>query len=780
MSDSVGVKGSPNRFSGRPTEETLLEVFELAGDALIITDHERRMAEVNAAACALTQYSREELATMTALDLLDPCQVERFKIVREGDSPVDQWRIRRKDGAWIDIEIKGRRLSDGRRLSVVRDISEEKARAADQRTHTETLNQQVGAGAMRVAEAERQRQRFWDASKDLLAIIPASTGVPTLINEHAWQATLGYPGEQIMSRRLVELAHPDDIDSSLGLKHTLAAGGAVYGFENRYRHADGHWVWLSWNVVREGDLNYSIARDVTADKASQQALAESERQFRLLVAGVVDYALFMLNPDGTVASWNVGAERIKGYHASEIVGRHISQFYTEVDRAAALPDKALLTAKEQGRYEAEAWRVRKDGSLFFANVVIDAIHDETGALIGFAKITRDITERQSAQHELQRAHERLAQSQKLEAIGQLTGGVAHDFNNLLMVVGGQTELLRRRLGDDARTARALDAIDTAARRGQDLTRHLLAFARRQRLRPVAVPLATRADGLRELLAASVGSAVTLSVDLPQDLWSVEVDPGELELAILNLAVNARDAMPTGGALSVVGRNVTLSGREANVDIAGDFVELIVRDTGVGIPADILPKVFEPFFSTKEVNKGTGLGLSQVYGFVQQSNGRVTVASELGEGAIITIYLPRTEAQPLPVERPAAVPEATNLQVLVVEDNPEVADVAAAFLEQLGHGVRVVGNAAAALDLLQGGDKLDLVFSDIVMAGEMDGLQLARHIRERWPDLPVLLASGYSQAAERMGAEFPILAKPYQLADLNRALGAAVAKADAAS
>ncbi|MDQ0465853.1 PAS domain S-box-containing protein [Caulobacter ginsengisoli] len=515
--------------------------------------------------------------------------------------------------------------------------------------------------------------------------------------------------------------------------------------------------------------------EVTEDARTLKTLVASDDQFRMLVAGVVDYAIFMLTPQGLVASWNAGAEHIKGYKAEEIIGRHISTFYTEPDRANGVPDLALRTAAEQGRYEAEAWRVRKDGAPFFANVVIDAIRDEDGVLVGFAKITRDITERRNAQLELQRANDRLSQATRMEAMGQLTGGVAHDFNNLLMVVAGQVQLLRKRVGEDSKVAQALDAIDLAARRGQDLTRHLLAFARRQRLRPMAVSLTARAESLIELLGASLGPSVELDIDLGDDLWPVELDPGELDLALLNMAVNARDAMPQGGRLSLTARNHTVVA-DGNTEIAGDYVALTMTDTGVGIPADILERVFEPFFTTKDINKGTGLGLSQVYGFARQAGGWATIDSELGKGARITLFLPRSGLAPGD-EAPRQTGEVTSsLTVLVVEDNPEVADVAAGLLELLGHRAELVGNADAALARLARGPAPDLVFSDIVMAGSMDGLGLARTIRERWPDLPILLATGYSRAAERMGGEFPVLAKPYQLADLGRAIAGLFAPA----
>jgi signal transduction histidine kinase/ActR/RegA family two-component response regulator len=436
--------------------------------------------------------------------------------------------------------------------------------------------------------------------------------------------------------------------------------------------------------------------------------------------------------------------------------------------------RALSTAAETGRYEAEGWRVRKDGSLLWASVVLDAIRDEDGRILGFAKITRDITEKRNAQLELQRAHDQLAQAQKMEALGQLTGGVAPDFNPLLMVVRGQAQLLRKKLEDDPRALRALDAIETSARRGEDLTRHLLSFARRQRLQPVSVSLGERITGLRELLAASLPASVQLIFDLPTKLWPVQADISELELALLNLTVNARDAMPNGGALIISAENTTLhEGGES--EPGGEFVALNITDNGMGIPPDILPRIFDPFFTTKEVSKGTGLGLSQVYGFARQSGGRVNVTSELGKGTTFTLYLPRASAAPkVTVEKPESE-VASGASVLLVEDNPEVAEVAAGMLEQLGHTVQVVGSAAAALAAVQAGEP-DVVFSDIVMAGEMDGVALARRLREEAPATPVLLATGYAQAAERIGDEFPILRKPYNMKELGQAVSAVLAMA----
>jgi PAS domain S-box-containing protein len=498
-----------------------------------------------------------------------------------------------------------------------------------------------------------------------------------------------------------------------------------------------------------------ITRDITE---RQQALADlnaSENQFRLLVSGVTDYAVYMLTPAGIVANWNAGGERIKGYRPDEIIGQNFSRFYTPADQAAGRPAQALRIAEETGHYEEEGLRVRKDGSFFWASVVIDPIRDSEVRLLGFAKITRDISERRAAQQKLEEVQRQLAESQKMEALGQLTGGVAHDFNNLLMIISGNLHKIRTEVASE-RALRALGAIETASQRAASLTSQLLSFARRQSVNPQTIDLSQRIMSVREVLTSALGRMISLEVDIQAGAWPVFVDPAEFETALLNLVINARDAMPDGGTITVSARN----------DRARDQVVIWVADSGVGIPEDVVGRVFDPFFTTKPVGKGTGLGLSQVHGFVLQAGGAIEITSALGEGTTVRMHLPRGTVAEGAAEESLHRPASTT--VLLVEDNPAVADASAGLLEQLGYTVRWVSNAETALQAIEA-NGVDLVFSDIIMPGKMDGLKLARAIRAKNPRLPILLTTGYSESAEDGRVDFPVLRKPYQLHELGREL-----------
>jgi len=581
-------------------------------------------------------------------------------------------------------------------------------------------------------------------------------------------------------QEFIGFIHPDDraqVRASIG---AALKSGNHFSHEERIIRPDGSIRHLHsvGEVIRNesGDAvrMLGICQDVTERKQAERALQDSEQNYRLLLRGARDYAIYMLDVQGRVRSWNDGAQRLKGYVADEIVGRHFRIFLPEEIRAGDMADDALVTAAREGQFEAETWLVRKDGSRFYATVVMDAIRNDAGELIGFAKLTRDITTQHEAQLALEQAREQVAQAQKMEALGQLTGGIAHDFNNLLMIVSGYAQILQSRLSAQ-KDVQAVEAIRAAANRGERLTRQLLAFSRRQQLMPVVVDLRQRVDSVRDMLVPSLRGNIQLICDIEDKIWPVEVDLGELELALVNIAVNARDAMPDGGTITLSARNVVLKPGSAAGALEGEFVALAIIDTGAGMPPDVLARVFEPFYTTKPVGKGTGLGLSQVHGFANQSGGAVTLSSEPGRGTVVTIYLPRSSnaAAAGAGEATAASEGPVQGTVLVVEDSRDVAEVTSSLLEQLGYRVVRAENAAEALRHLQQGIGVDLLLSDIVMPGAINGLGLAQICQERFPEIPVLLTSGFSDAAQAADGRFDILRKPFELAALERAIEAAL-------
>ena len=513
-------------------------------------------------------------------------------------------------------------------------------------------------------------------------------------------------------------------------------------------------------------------------RTHSQAQAANQR-FQLLVQGVTDYAIYLLDPLGNITNWNSGAVRIKGYSEDEIVGRHFSEFYTPEDLAKDVPIRALAAAANEGRYEAEGWRVRKDGSRFWASVVIDRISDAKGEIVGFAKITRDITERREGQQRLEAAREQLYQSQKMDAVGQLTGGVAHDFNNLLTIIIGNLDGAKRAIeagsaGTQERLARAIDQALNGAHRAARLTAHLLAFSRRQPLEPKVLDVNRLLRHLSTFLKPSLGEQVQLEVVGAGGVWQVEADETQLETAILNLALNARDAMPEGGKVTIEASNTFLDeiycSKNAEVR-PGQYVEISVTDNGVGMNGDVASRAFEPFFTTKDTGQGTGLGLSQVYGFVKQIGGHVKIYSEPGHGTTVKIYLPRVKG--------AASAEVTDLQdvrmpaalggesILVVEDDDDVRAFIAETLRELNYIVFRATDAPSALKILLT-ERVDLMLTDVVLPGR-NGRDLADEASAKRPGLRVLFMTGYSRNAivhnGRLDQGVNMIQKPFTQAAL---------------
>jgi PAS domain S-box-containing protein len=604
------------------------------------------------------------------------------------------------------------------------------------------------------------------------------TGIVSSWNPGA-ERIKGYLPNEIIGQHFSRFYTEEDRESGLP-ERALQTSRLEGKFESegwRVRK-DGTRFWAAvvidpiWSPSGELLAYAKITRDLTERKDAERQLKLSEDQFRLLVQGVVDYAIYMIDTEGKVTNWNLGAQRIKGYAPDEIIGRHFSQFYTDEDRAAGLPRRALETARRDGKFESEGWRVRKDGIRFWAHVVIDPLRDETGTLFGFAKITRDITERKEAQSKLDVAREALSQSQKMEAIGHLTGGVAHDFNNLLMVVLSGLELIRRRLPPDPKVTALLDNVVQAAQRGSVLTKRMLAFARRQELKTENIHIPELVHGMGDMLQRSLGQSISIETHFPLRLSPVSADANQLELALLNLAVNARDAMPEGGKIIIAAHENALNPGNAIGMRPGRYVRLSVTDTGIGMDEETLKRATEPFFTTKGVGKGTGLGLPMVHGLAEQFGGRFMLRSRVGEGTIAEIWLPTGEhtavSEPTPSPALAAKRYYEPLVVLAVDDDPLVLTNTVAMLEELGHTPIEASSGQMALEILRGDNSIDLVVTDQVMPG-MTGAELAKSIRAEWPKLSIILATGFAETPADSIA-LPRLSKPFTQAELAEKVG----------
>jgi PAS domain S-box-containing protein len=588
----------------------------------------------------------------------------------------------------------------------------------------------------------------------------------------------GYTREEILGHHFSRFYTPEDRQA--GLPQRAVRRAETEGrFEDEgwrvRKNGTRMWAHVVIDPIRDPEgrlIGYAkITRDLTERRAVEEDLRQSEERFRLLVEGVADYAIYMIDPTGHVTNWNVGANRIKGYTAEEIVGQHFSRFYTPEDREAREPQRALETAEREGRYEKEALRLRKDGTRFWASVVIDAIRDRDGKLLGFAKITRDVTERVKAQAELEKAREAFHQSQKMESLGQLSGGIAHDFNNLLMAVLSSLEMLRRRMPDDPKLIQLLDNAVQGAERGASLTQRMLSFARRQSLDAKAVDIPELVSGLKDLLQRTIGPRVTIDTRVEGSVRPAQTDANQLELAIINLAVNARDAMPGGGAITVAVREQTVGEGE---DLApGPYVVVALVDTGEGMDDETLARATEPFFTTKGIGRGTGLGLSMVHGFAEQLSGRLKLTSRAGEGTTAEIWIPVATGE---IERPTMA-EAGNdpsanasrpLVVLAVDDDALVQMNTVAMLEDLGHRVVEAANGSEALDAIRAHPDIDLVVTDYAMP-KMTGRDLAIAIAQERPNLPVVLATGYADLPPGEAIDVERLPKPFGQNELERAI-----------
>lgn len=585
----------------------------------------------------------------------------------------------------------------------------------------------------------------------------------------------GYKESEIIGQHFSRFHTPEDQAAGIpALALQTAEKVGKYAAEGWRVRKDGTRFWASIVIdsIRSGNgrlLGFAkITQDITDRKMAEEALRQSEQQFRLLVQGVTDYAIYMLDVTGHITNWNAGAQRIKGFSQNEVVGTHFSRFYTQQDQENGIPAKALKTAMTEGRFEQEGWRVRKDGTTFMVHVIIDPIYNALGELIGYAKVTRDITEKHEAHVALRRTEQALQQAQKMEAIGKLTGGIAHDFNNLLQIIASNLHLIATDVVGNERAERRVTSALGGVSRGAKLASYLLAFGRRQALDPKVVNIGRLLLSMEDMLRRSLGDAIEVETTVSGGLWNTLVDVVQVENAVLNLSINARDAMNESGKLTIEVGNAFLDDAYArnHAEVTpGQYVMLAVTDTGSGMTPEVLNQAFDPFFSTKPEGQGTGLGLSMVYGFVKQSGGHVKIYSEIGHGTTVKLYLPRA----LENEDTLAAPTLEQIvggseTILVAEDDEDLCETVVEMLVELGYRVLKADDAAGALAIVQSGVHIDLLFTDVVMPGVLRSPDMVRKARECLPNLAVLYTSGYTQNAivhgGRLDPGVELLSKPY--------------------
>jgi PAS domain S-box-containing protein len=619
-------------------------------------------------------------------------------------------------------------------------------------------------------ESEERFRMMADSAPILIWVADADRHC-TYFNR-GWLEFTGRSLEQERGYPWLQDVHPEDLDRCLRAYVTAFDMHQLLRIEYRMKRHDMVYRWLLDSVVPrylpEGTFVGYIGGTIDITERKQ---AEASRDQLAAIVESSDDAIIGKTLEGIITSWNSGAEKIFGYKASEVLGQPISIL---IPPGYPNEEPQILERLKRGKCSEhyETVRIRKDGRLIDVSLSISPVMDTTGKIIGASEIARDITEQK-------RAEETLFHAQKMEAVGQLTGGLAHDFNNLLTIISGNLQMLEDSLGDDPLPRKLVQSALKVAGRGAELVRRLLAFSRRQALQPQVVNLNEIVAGMMPLLHRTLAENVEIATVEATALWPALADPTQLETALLNLAVNARDAMRRGGKLTIETGNVVLDAAypacEAEIT-PGEYVMLAVSDSGTGMSAETVKRAFEPFFTTKAAGEGTGLGLSMIYGFIKQSCGHVKIYSELGQGTTVKLYLPRSKSVAKPVVRRHAfeVQHARSGEtILVVEDEADVRELAVAFLTELGYRVFEAAEAQAALGLLEREPTIDLLFVDLVLSGIINGVELAAEAQRRQPNLKVLYTSGYPKNPivhnGRLDQGKHLLTKPYTRDDLTRAV-----------
>ena len=660
----------------------------------------------------------------------------------------------------------------GREVMTLLELRRETA----ERRRTEARLRELNADLERkVTERVFERSRTWQVTPDMLVVINAR-GYFDAANP-AWTAVLGWSEDELRRVPFADLVHPDDqLATEAVWRDAIDRGVPALRFENRYRHKDGSWRWLSWVGVPDDGRVYGRARDVTADREQAAALDQRTAELRLH-RDIVQYdtsSILAFDRQYRVTAFNRAHDENVGRALGrrQLIGDVLPDLFPP-DQAAAM--KGLMDRALAG----EAFSVVRqfgDPGLEMPTweITYTPLQNADGEVVGAFHHARDVSERVRAERELTAVQGALRQSQKLEAVGQLTGGLAHDFNNLLTGIMGSLELLETRIGQGRLTDldRYVGAAQSATKRAAALTHRLLAFSRRQTLDPKPMNVGGLVRGMEDLIRRTIGPAIELGIARADDLWPSLVDPSQLENALLNLCINARDAMPGGGRLTIEMANRVIDGRVSDIYELppGQYATLCVSDTGTGMTAEVVAKAFDPFFTTKPLGQGTGLGLSMIYGFARQSGGQVRIHSEVGHGTNVCIYLPRYLGE---VEEAGAPPDLVDAPragrgetVLVVDDEPTVRMLVTEVLEELGYAAIEAGDGASGLQVLQSDVRIDLLITDVGLPGGMNGRQMADAARVSRPTLRTLFITGYAETAlvgdGHLAPGMHVLTKPFTL------------------
>ena len=748
------LRASEERFRAALTIETVGAIF---------FDPEGKLTDANDTFLKMSGHTRADLETgeLTWRRLTPPewiADSERaFAELKEHGvtTPYEKEYVRKDGSRWWGL-FAAKQLPDGEFFEFVLDITERKKVEARIRELNETLER-------RVAERTAERDRAWTNSRDLLAVL--DTGGRYRAVNPAWAMILGYDHAELLGRSFVEFTHPDDVAKSWRSLTTAASEG-LNPCPVRKRHKDGSYRWISWVAAPEGEFIYATGRDVTADMARQAELAAAEaarREADALYRAYFEHtaeALFVVNVLGdggfSVEDLNPAHQANIGLRLADVRGKRLDEILPPPLAAqVASHYRRVITSGEVYQY-SETFEL--NGAATYWDTVLVPVRDAAGHIVRIIGASRNLTAQRAAE-------EQLRQSQKLEAMGQLTGGVAHDFNNLLTPIIGSLDMLMRRGVGSERERRMIDGALQSAERAKTLVQRLLAFARRQPLQPIAVNLRTLVEGMQTLIGSTLGPQIDVRIQIAADLPAVMADANQLEMAVLNLALNARDAMPDGGALTIAAKRDSVRATDEFQRMPGQYVLLCVSDNGVGMDEPTRARAVEPFFSTKGIGKGTGLGLSMVHGLVAQLGGELTIASAPGMGTTIELRLP---VSPEPAEAAGAHEGSSENRprrgsALLVDDDDLVRMSTADMLIDLGFDVMEADSAESALSLIEGGATVDLLLTDHLMPG-MTGADLARKLRAERPDVPVLIVSGYAEA-EGVAPDLPRLIKPFRNAEL---------------